>query len=415
MFFATAVCAANRQPASQGTVADSDVASPIARKYLRLHLCSGVGPIRFAALLHHLGGIDGALGASIVRLAGVEGIGPKTAESIARSRDGANVERECALAAERGVRIICPEDDDYPPGLRRIPDPPACLYVLGGWEPADAVALAVVGSRHCTRYGVEQAERFAALLANVGLTIVSGMARGIDTAAHEGALAAGGRTLAVLGCGLCHLYPPESTLLAERIRGRGALLSELPMTVAPDAKNFPPRNRIIAGMSLGVLVVEAARRSGALITARLATEYNREVFAVPGRVDQPQAEGCNDLIRGGAAKLVAGLNDVLDELGEVGKVIRPAETAAESAASDDAAADSLLPAAGQPESRPGGKLDETELRILEALGVETLPMEAICELSGVPPGRTAAALTQLQLKGAVRRVGGDQFTRAPRA
>ncbi len=381
------------------------VASSTAQKHLRLHLCSGVGPIRFANLLRELGGVEAVLGASVARLSSVERIGRKLAEDIARDRDRADVETELRLAASRRVRILCQEDDEYPLLLRRIDDPPVCLYVRGTVTRRDAMALAIVGSRHCSRYGAEQAERFGALAANAGLTVVSGMARGTDSCAHRGAIAAGGRTLAVLGCGLCHIYPPDASDLAEEIVSQGALLSELPMEVPPDAKNFPGRNRIIAGLALGVLVVEAARRSGALITARLAAEYNREVFAVPGRVDSIQAEGCHTLIKAGGAKMVTGLEDVLEEFGPAGAAMIEAG-APQTAVHDPATALQVA-------------MDEYELKVFEALESGPAAIEGLCEGTGLPPSRVAVALTGLQLKAAIRPVEGDAYERvgrsAPRA
>ncbi|MCG8405081.1 MAG: DNA-processing protein DprA [Phycisphaerales bacterium] len=370
--------------------------SPIARKYLRLHLCYGVGAVRFSHLLRELGDINRVLGASVSQLSSVRQIGRKSAESIVRERDRIDVDRELELARRCRVRILCLADEDYPVALKMINDPPPCLYVRGTLRPTDTVALAIVGSRHCSRYGAEQAERFGALAANAGLTIVSGMARGIDSSAHRGALSTDGRTLAVLGCGLCHLYPPESTDLAEQISSHGALVSELPMDVGPDSKNFPPRNRIIAGLALGVLVIEAARRSGALISARLANEYNREVFAVPGQIDAPQAEGCHDLIKMGGAKLVTQLNDILDELGDTGAVLMSEPDSTEKAA--------------EPQSPVS--LTGLEKQIFETLNAEPMSAEAVCEASGLVPAEVARTLTGLQLKGIIRRVRGDLFERA---
>lgn len=374
---------------------DSGVASASARSYLRLHLCPEIGPIRSANLLRELGDIDRVLGASVAELASVERIGGRLAEQIARSRDKANVSEELERAARAGVRILCLADDAYPASLRRINDPPMCIYVRGAVCREDLLAIAIVGARHCSRYGAEQAERFGALAANAGLVVVSGMARGIDACAHRGALLSGGRTLAVLGCGLSHLYPPESTELAEQIATHGALLSELPMDVGPEAKNFPRRNRIIVGLSLGVLVVEAAARSGALISARLASEYNREVFAVPGRVDMSQAEGCNRLIQTGGAKLVTRLEDILEELGEAGAALMPEREPEPGAARRE----SLV------------SLTETEAAVLRSTGREPMTAEAICEASHLPPAQVAGTLTRLQLKGVLRRVQGDLFER----
>lgn len=376
------------------------VCSPIAEKYLQLHLCEGVGPIRAANLLVELGDIDAVLAAGRGDLMRVNKVGEKVAAQIVRDRSADRVAEEIEIASKHNVRILCLADPEYPVALKNITDPPLCLYVRGSLHKEDALALGIVGSRHCSRYGAEQAERLAALAANAGLVIVSGMARGIDTSAHHGALVAGGRTLAVIGCGLCHLYPPDAAELAERITKGGAILSELPMRIAPDPQNFPPRNRIIAGLSLGVLVVEAARRSGALITARLATEYNREVFALPGRVDGPYAEGCNDLIKSGGAKLVTNLSDILDELGDVGRSL--ASIATEAPPTPDAPK-SPIP------------LDDAERAILSSLGPEPLPVEAVCELSMLPPSKVAAVLTTLQLKGAVRRVGANLYELVCRA
>ena len=376
-------------------MSESQTASPIALKYLRLHLCEGVGSIRFANLLRELGDIDTVLGASVSGLGSVSQVGPQTAERIAGRRDRVDVDGEIELARRCGVRIVCMADEGYPALLKMTNDPPPCLYVRGSLQQEDAVALAIVGARHCSRYGAEQAERFGALAANVGLTIVSGMARGIDQCAHRGALTTSGRTIAVLGCGLSHLYPPEATGIAAQIAEHGALLSELPMDIAPDAKNFPPRNRIIAGLSLGVLVVEAAKRSGALISARMAGEYNREVFAVPGRIDTPHAEGCHALIKIGAAKLVMSLEDILEDLGPAGTTLMP-------------------PAAEEKPDQPDGKrsvvsLTEHERAVLDRLGPEPMSPEAVCQAANLPPAQVAVALTGLQLKGVVRQEQGTFF------
>ena len=362
-----------------------------------MHLCYGVGAVRFANLLSELGDIDRVLGASVAQLSSVRKVGPKIAEAIARNRDAVDIDRELELARRGQARVLCLADEAYPAALKMSNDPPACLYVRGTLKPTDAVALAIVGSRHCSRYGAEQAERFGALAANAGLTVVSGMARGIDSYAHRGALLTRGRTIAVLGCGLHHLYPPESADLAEQIADHGALMSELPMDIAPDPKNFPPRNRIIAGLTLGVLVVEAARRSGALISARLANEYNREVFAVPGRVDAPHAEGCHELIKMGGAKLVTRLEDILDELGETGAALMPSSESASDGESGH--------------SQSLASLTELEQNIFDALDEEPMSAEALCEVSGFAPAEVARTLTGMQLKGVLRRVRGDLFER----
>lgn len=393
-------------------MSDGPLISEEGRKHLRLTLCPEVGPIRFANLLNELGGIDAVLGASVARLQSVSQVGPKVAESIASTRDRADVEGEIEAARRAGARIVCLADEDYPVALRRINDPPPCLYVKGGLERRDVAALAIVGSRSCSRYGAEQAERFGALSANAGLTVISGMARGVDHFAHVGALAAGGRTIAVQGCGLLHVYPPDAKDLAERICAQGALVSELPMNIAPDAKNFPPRNRIIAGLSMGVLVVEAARRSGALISARLASEYNREVFALAGRVDTPQAEGCLELIKAGAAKLVTRFDDIIEEFGEAGAVLREAAAPRSPAEMDSAPSDpSSVRPPDAPEAGPGAAIDESERLILTGMAGESLSIDDLCEVTGLPVSRVAVALTGLQLKGLVRRLTDERFER----
>lgn len=379
------------------------------RIYLRWALTDGVGPLTFSRLLIQLGDPDAALGASVGLLKTVKGIGDVRAELVARSRDAAPVELEEQAAAAHGVRIICRADADYPEGLRRIPDAPIVLYVKGELRPTDAVALAVVGSRRCTIYGSEQARRFGELLAGAGLTVISGLARGIDAFAHHGAVEAGGRSIAVMGRGLTDVYPPENRALADKLLETGAWVSELPMQAAVRAENFPGRNRIIAGMSLGVLVVEAAQRSGALITARLASEYNREVFAVPGRVQDPMSQGTNALIRDGAAKLTTGLEDILNELGDVGRALLSGT------GSPRGDADGVSQPGG-PHEPVGGErspspLSAAERRVFEVIGYEPLLQDVVITAAELPPGDVLAALTMLELKGLIRRLPGNLVVR----
>ncbi len=375
--------------------------SEIGRTYLRWALIDGVGPLTFSRLLIQLGDPERALGASLAELRGVHGIGPEKADRIARGRDSAAAAAEIETAAAHGVRIICRADPDYPEGLRQIPDAPIVLYVKGELRPTDAVALAIVGSRRCTIYGSEQARRFGELLAGAGFTVVSGLARGVDAFAHHGAVEAGGRSIAVMGQGLIDIYPPENRALAEKLLESGAWISELPLKAEVRAENFPARNRIIAGMSLGTLVIEAGERSGALITARLASEYNREVFAIPGRVQDPMSFGTNALIRAGAAKLVMCLEDILDELGEVGRRMR-----------------SDAPAADAPPTRTQAEvvrelplLSAAEARVYEVIGYDELLQDAVIRAAELPPGEVLAALTGLELKGLVRRLPGNTVIR----
>ncbi|MGQ9650392.1 MAG: DNA-processing protein DprA [Phycisphaerae bacterium] len=383
------------------TMDPSEVASSAAIEHLRWSLTDQVGPITFGRLIERFGSAQAALGAGVRQLESIEGIGPATAETIARSRDRADVACEVALAARHGVRIICRDDEEFPAPLRHIPDPPICLYVRGRLQPTDALAIAVVGSRRSTLYGREQAYRFGYQLAQRGMTIVSGLARGIDGESHKGALAAGGRTLAVLGNGLASVYPPEHRELADRVAAGGALISELPMTTPPDTGNFLPRNRLIAGLSLGVLVVEAARRSGALSTAARASEYNREVFAVPGRVDSDYSVGTNALIRDQHAKLVTCADDILDELGEVGQSLRGTdeETGAE----------------GEPNLfRVQPTLSGDEQAVCAKLDHEPRSVDQLAAAAGLAESRVASILIMLQLKGLARQLPGNLFVRPGR-
>lgn len=360
------------------------------RSYLRLTLAEHVGAKTFWNLVAAFGSVSSAAAASPEEWRHVEGIGPKKAQAL-RAITEKQIDEELAEADRRGVAILCREDEDYPESLQRIADPPPLLYVRGRLERADAVALGVVGSRRCTHYGLEQAERFGGLLGRAGLTVVSGGARGIDTAAHRGALRAGGRTVAVMGCGLSTTYPPENASLFEQIvrEDRGALVSELPMKTTVLAGNFPTRNRIISGLSLGVLVIEAALPSGALITAREAAEQGREIFAVPGRVDSPLSAGTHQLLRDGA-HLAADLDDLLGPLGEVGRKIHPPEPAADAV--------------------PAG-LSEMEMLLLTALSEGPCSLDDLTRRTGAPAGSAAAAMTLLVLKGAVQQRPGNIFAR----
>lgn len=376
----------------------SAIASPAAIEHLRWSLTAEVGPILFGRIVEHFGSAQAALGAGVHTLQAIDGIGPILAERMARSRETADVDAELALAERHGVRIICREDDEFPRLLRHIPDPPICLYVRGRIDTEDALAVAVVGARRCSIYGREQAQRFGHQLANRGLVVVSGLARGIDGESHKGALNGGGRTLAVLGNGLGTIYPPEHRELAARIAENGALISELPMTTAPSKENFLPRNRLIAGLSLGVLVVEAAKRSGSLSTAARASEYNREVFAIPGRVDSDFSSGTNALIRDQHAKLVTGVDDILDELGEAGELLRGQAKKADGTTAEP------LPA------RLNLSADEQAVHAVLSRQEQTI--ELIAEAAGKPASKVASTLITLQLKGLVRQLPGGQFVKA---
>lgn len=370
--------------------------------WLKLIRADGIGPVLFKRLLEQFANIEDIFDASVSQLTKVEGIGDRTAERIVRTREGFDAEKELSLAGKSGVCILHMNDPHYPPPLRAIYDPPPVLYVKGTLERSDNLALAIVGSRRCSHYGTEQANRFAHLLAGSGFTIVSGLARGIDSAAHQGALAAKGRTIAVQGCGLSSVFPPENERLFRQISENGAVVSELPMTYEPLAENFPGRNRIIAGLSMGVLVVEATLRSGALISAQAALENNREVMAIPGRIDSSGSSGCHKLIKDGA-RLVDSVEDVIDTLGHVGNGLR----------------DVVSQVAGDTERKAQLALfDESQLKftreetkILSTFNSEPLHLEEIIASSGLGAGQVHAALIQLQLKGHIKQLPGSMYAK----
>jgi len=370
------------------------------RNWLKLVRADGVGPVIFARLLKQFSSVDAALGASAGALAKVEGIGTKTAEEICRTRDKFDAEKEIAFAEKLGVWIINIEDQRYPIPLKKIYDPPPVLYIKGTLAKSDSLAVAIVGSRRCSHYGSEQASRFAHLLAAAGFTIVSGMARGIDSAAHSGALSANGRTIAVQGCGLSKIFPPENKQLFEKISQNGACISELALEYEPLSENFPTRNRIIAGLSLAAIIVEAMPRSGALITARAALENSREVMAVPGRVDSPLSKGPHSLIKQGA-KLVESVEDVIETLEYLQKDF--AKHVSESA--KEAIQKTEMPLFDIKQLN----LTEIEKRVFDCLDSEPVHIEQIITQSGLAAGKVNAALISLRLKGIVKQLPGNYF------
>jgi DNA processing protein len=371
-------------------------------KWLKLIRAEEVGPVTFGKLLERFGSVDAALGTSVSGLMKVEGIGSRTAERIAASRDKFDSCAELELAGKLGVWIVHIEDPRYPPALRQIYDPPPVLYIKGTLDRADNLAIAIVGCRRCSLYGQEQSSRLAHLLAASGFTIISGMARGIDTAAHTGALAAEGRTLAVQGCGLSRVFPPENAKLFELISASGACISELPLRAEPLAENFPPRNRIIAGLSLGTIIIEAGLRSGALITAKAALESNREVMAVPGKIDSPLSQGPHQLIKEGA-KLIETVEDVMEALGYVGEQLKDhtALTAKEAAEKVETP---LFEATRF-------NLKGHEKTVYDALGKEPLHIDQIIADTTLPAGTVNASVVSLRLKGLIKQLPGNLFTR----
>ncbi len=342
-----------------------------------------------AALFHRslsrFSSAAGILKAGKESLTSVPGVGKAVAEAVASLEAEEAWQREREKAGEWGVDIVTFFDEGYPDILRQIHDPPPVLYLRGSITAADAHSLAIVGSRAATVYGKATAERFARALAGRGVTVVSGLARGIDSNAHRGALEGGGRTIAVLGSGMDRLYPPENSRLAAEIASSGAVVTEFPFGSGPEKRHFPMRNRTISGLSMGLIVVEAAVRSGALITAHLAMEQGREVFAVPGNVSSSRSDGPNGLIRDGAC-LVRNIDDVFEELPYLAHRGR--------ATSDGLAA-----------------LTDDERVILDRLGHEPLTVDEVIRQSPVPSSRTVSILTALEVKGLIRQHAGRRFVR----
>lgn len=370
--------------------------------WLKLAGADGIGPVTFSKLITKFGSVSAALAASVGDLMQIEGIGSATAEKIAATRDNFSAEAELRLADKLGVCIINLEDSRYPAALKQIYDPPVILYFKGTLEKSDNLSIAIVGSRRCSLYGSEQASRFAHILASSGFTIVSGMARGIDSAAHRGALTASGRTLAIQGCGLAKIFPSENKKLFEQIAESGACISELPLNYEPLSENFPSRNRIIAGLSLSVIVVEASERSGALITARAAMENNREVMAVPGKIDSAMSKGTNRLIKDGA-KLIDSVEDIIESLGYLGQGLK--EHINHSAEQ----AEEKLQAVSVDISQL--KLSDNEKSVYNSLNREPAHIEEIINQTTLQAGAINASLISLRLKGIIKQLPGNMFTK----
>ena len=351
--------------------------------WVALTMVPGVGSVLFKRLVEAFGSPEGVFKALPRDLARIEGIGPKVITSLRRFDWKSAAEKELRSLEKIGARLLTWEDEEYPPNLRQIYDPPPVLYVLGRISPPDQRAVAIVGSRYPTTYGKMAAERISFGLGKLGVTVVSGLARGVDSSAHQGVLASGGRTIGVLGCGIDIIYPPENRDLFDRVAGQGAVISEFPLKTPPDSDHFPIRNRIISGISLGVVVVEATLRSGSLITARFALEQGREVYALPGNVDSARSEGTNRLIKQGA-KLVIRAEDIVEE---------------------------ILPHFQQspPPEPPKPKLTGEEEKVLSVLEREAMHIDPIAVKSGLPTARVSAVLLSLELAGHVKQLPGMRF------
>jgi DNA processing protein len=357
-----------------------------------LNMIEHVGPVRVRQLLEHFGEAPAILGASRQKLLHVRGIGEDTAEAISNWEKTVDLGGELKRVADSGCHIVAQADAEYPEMLRQIYDPPIVLYVKGELSAKDKNSVAMVGSRMTTHYGIEVARKLAYQLAYIGVTVVSGGARGIDTAAHQGALSAKGRTICILGTGINIIFPAENKELFERIAANGAVITQYPFNRSADKQSFAIRNRIVAGMTLGTVVVEANLTSGALITANFATEYGRQVFAVPGRIDSPRSKGCHELIKKGA-KLCESAEDILSEF------------------------EYLFPASNRPAAPnetgvlPAIELSENEQKAFDALSHEESSMDEVIRHSGLPTSAVSVALLSLEMKRLVKQLPGKLFVR----
>ena len=358
---------------------------------VRLNLTGRIGAGRLRKLLSACSETAGIFKLSPSRLQAICDIGPKTARRILDDKYRGWAATELRNVEKKGYRLVAFGDEDYPTLLAQTPDPPVVLYVRGLFETLGKTSIAIVGTRRCSRYGKEIARRIAGELAALGVTVTSGLALGIDGEAHRGALDASGRTVAVLGSGIDEIYPPEHAGLAREVEGSGAIVSEFPLGSKPRKENFPRRNRIISGLSRGVLVVEAPVRSGALITARTATDQGREVFAIPGRIDNPNASGCHSLIRDGA-KLVESVKDILEEIAPqlAGRAAPSIETKS-------------------PE--PALELSAEERAVYAVIEKDPLAIDTIIAESGLDASAAAGALLTLQLKQIIEKLPGNRYVR----
>jgi DNA processing protein len=348
--------------------------------------------VRVRLLLEHFGDAPAILAASKQRLLQVRSIGEETADAIANWEKTIDLAAELKRIKEFGCHIVTQADPEYPELLKQIYDPPIVLYVKGELSAKDKNAVAMVGSRMTTHYGIEVARKLSYQLAYVGVTVISGGARGIDSAAHQGALSGKGRTIAVLGTGINLVTPPENAELFERIAVNGAIITQFPFNRPPDKQSFPIRNRIVAGMTLGTVVVEANLTSGALITANFANEYGRQVFAVPGRIDSPRSKGCHELIKKGA-KLCEGVEDILSEF----EYLFPASN--------------RPPGASETGVLPALTLSDNEQKAYDALNNEESSIDEVIRRSGMPSSAVSVALLSLEMKRLIRQLPGKMFVK----
>ncbi|OGL47824.1 MAG: DNA protecting protein DprA [Candidatus Schekmanbacteria bacterium RBG_16_38_10] len=359
------------------------------KDWIALNLVRGIGKILFTRLLQHFGSASNVLKASCQELIKIRGIGDKIAEEIISLKDGKLIEEELRLIKENNVEVLTLDSPEYPVALKTIYNPPPVLYVKGSIKDFEN-GIAIVGSRNPTFYGKAITEKLTVELVAKGFAIVSGMARGIDTVAHSSAIEKGGKTIAVLGSGLNMIYPQENSRLAENISKSGAVISEFPMKMPPHRENFPVRNRIISGLSIGTLVIEASEKSGALITAKQALEQGREVFAIPGNVNSRNSKGTNALIKEGA-KLVEDVEDIISELNLPQK--------------------SKTKQSEEVSRKLQVNLSEEEMIIYTVINENPIHIDVITKESNLPVNRVSAILLALEMNGVIRQEAGKMFSK----
>ena len=393
------------------------------KSLIHLNLIPGVGNSTIRRLLAAFGSAEKSLVATSKELARIDGLTPDVRRRLIDGRSRVSLADELELIQKHQCHIVTINDESYPPLLKQISDPPVLLYITGQFPPQDTLSIAIVGSRSPTKYGKTTSQQLSQQLARRGIAIVSGFARGIDTCAHRGALEAGGQTIAVLGCGLSIVYPEANRALAEEVIKSGALVSEFPMTMPPKGTNFPRRNRLISGLTLGTLVVEASDRSGSLITARCAAEQGREVFAVPGQIFSKMSRGAHHLINQGAT-LINSVEDLLDALPQgYTKILEgqspPRQPSPQKAtrpqSGKERKPDSTLPS--QPETKvepdptPALQLSPDEQTVLSAIDAPASHIDQIARVTQLPIGKVSSLLVMLELKGSVQQLPGKQFAK----
>jgi DNA processing protein len=350
--------------------------------WVGFNLVKGIGAVRLHLLKNYFGDLEHAWEATSDQLRET-GLSARLVENIIQVRASVDIDDYYKKILSQGISVITDQDENYPARLKEIDQPPPVLYLKGEMKPDDFWSVAIVGTRRVTAYGRQITDELASYLAQNGITVISGLARGVDAIAHQSSIHAGGRTLAVLGCGVDRVYPPEHRNLADQIIHQGSLISDYPPGTPPDGANFPPRNRIISGLSMAVVVIEAGETSGALITASFAADQGREVFAVPGNILTPQSKGTNCLIQQGAHPFLSG-RDLLDVL-------------------------DLTRVPEQREARKTIPLDVTEAQILNTLGTEPLHVDEIRNQTGLAIENVSSALVMMELKGLVNHVGGMKY------